>query len=248
MSICIDLNCDMGEGYYTDELIMPFISSANIACGYHAGDIQTIKQTIELALQFEVAVGAHPSYPDKEGFGRRDMEMDSNELFDILVKQIELIKSIAISSGTSLSHVKPHGALYNRAAKDPAIASIITEAIKSVDPALPLFGMPNSELERIALHEGIRFCKEVFCDRTYTNEGRLLPRTHEHALIDSSDMAVLQALQAIKEKTITSNTGNLINVEADTLCIHGDGPYAVEFAKNIRVALEKENIIVAVCK
>lgn len=248
MSTYIDLNCDMGEGYHTDELIMPYISSANIACGYHAGDEPTIKKTIELALQYGVAIGAHPSYPDRERFGRRNMEMDISELSDILVAQIELIRSIATSAGTSLNHVKPHGALYNSAADNYTIASTVVNAIKSIDPVLKIYGMPNSELENAARKEGIRFCKELFCDRTYTDEGRLTPRTQNNALINSTEEAVLRALQAIKEKTIASTSGKLINIAPDTLCIHGDGPHAVEFAKTISTALEKEHIIIAACK
>ena len=248
MSTYIDLNCDMGEGYHTDELIMPYISSANIACGYHAGDESTINKTIELALQYGVAIGAHPSYPDREGFGRRNIEMDISELSEILVLQIELIRSIATSAGTSLNHVKPHGALYNTAADNYTIASTVVKAIKSIDPALKIYGMPNSELEKAARKEGIRFCTEMFCDRTYTEEGRLTPRTHNNALINSTQDAVSCALQAIKEKTITRTSGKLINIAPNTLCIHGDGPHALEFAKTIRIALEKEHIIIAACK
>lgn len=248
MSTYIDLNCDMGEGYHTDELIMPYISSANIACGYHAGDESTINKTVELALQYGVAIGAHPSYPDREGFGRRNMEMDIIKLTDIIVTQIELIRSIATSAGTSLNHVKPHGALYNSAADNYTIALTVVKAIKSIDPALKIYGMPNSELENAAKKGGVRFCKEVFCDRTYTEEGRLTPRTYENAMINTADEAVSQSIRSIKENTIASTSGKLIGIAPDTLCIHGDGPHAVEFAKTIRTALEKEHIIIAACK
>lgn len=247
MSICIDLNCDVGEGYLTDELIMPFISSANIACGHHAGDDATINKTILLAQKYGVAIGAHPSYPDREGFGRRDMELDNNVLYDILSAQIALIRSMANIAGTSMRHVKPHGALYNNAAVNYSIASTVAKAVKSIDPSLYLYGLANSESERAAKKEGIKFCREVFCDRTYTNEGMLTPRAAGNALINTSDQALLQVLQVIKDKTVTSTSGKLINMEADTLCIHGDGPHAVEFVKTIRSGLEKENITIAAC-
>ena len=248
MSTSIDLNCDMGEGCLTDEQIMPFISSANIACGAHAGDRSTINRTIELAKRNGVAIGAHPSYPDRDGFGRTDMEINTIELQNILIEQIELVKSIAASAGVRMAHVKPHGALYNKASDDYSTALTIAKAVKMIDPSLQLFGMGNSELERAAKNEGIRFCKEIFCDRTYTDEGRLSPRTLKNALINSAEQAVLQTLQAIKEKTITSASGKLINLEADTICIHGDGPHAVEFAQIINEMLKKEHIIIGSCK
>ena len=247
MAIRIDLNCDMGEGFQTDELIMPFISSANIACGYHAGDSETIKETIQLAQKYGVAIGAHPSYPDKAGFGRRAMEMNINELHKIIVEQINLVKTIADSLGQQLKHIKPHGALYNASAINYSIASIIATAIKSTDPSLKLFGMPNTASERAANNEGIAFCREVFCDRSYTDEGMLTPRAASNALINASDQALLQVLQVIKENTVTSTSGKKISMEVDTLCIHGDGLYAVEFVNTIRAGLEKENITIAAC-
>lgn len=150
--------------------------------------------------------------------------------------------------GTTIGHVKPHGALYNKAADNYSVALTIAKAIKKIDPALQLYGLPGSELETAAKNEGILFCKEVFCDRTYTDDGRLSPRTKENALINSAHEALSQAMQVIKEKTITSTSGKLINIEADTLCIHGDGPHAVEFARMIRAGLEKEHITIVACK
>lgn len=248
MSTCIDLNCDMGEGIFTDELIMPHISSANIACGYHAGDTATIKKTILLAQQYGVAVGAHPSYPDREGFGRRDIEVDINTLYDIIVTQIRLVLTIADSLNEPLRHVKPHGSLYNASAGNHDIASTIARAVKSVSPSLMLFGMPHTESERAAKKEGLRYCREVFCDRTYNDKGMLSPRTESNAFINSTEKALSQAIQAIQQKTVTTTSGKAISMEADTLCIHGDGAQAVQFAKTIKEGLEKQHIIIGACK
>jgi len=194
----------MGEGYDTDALIMPFISSVNIACGYHAGDEATIQHTIALALKHNVAIGAHPSYPDKENFGRKEMEMNTNEVFNMVSTQIQLVKSIAEKMGTKMHHVKPHGALYNSAAVKPELASAIVTAIKSIDENLILYGLPYSELEKAALKDGVKFAAEVFSDRTYTDEGRLTPRTDPSAMIIDANDSIHQVLQMIKDGTVLS--------------------------------------------
>lgn len=248
MLIRIDINCDMGEGFETDEEIMPFISSANIACGAHAGDIATIKKTIALAIKHNVAIGAHPSYPDREGFGRREMKLPLEEIFELVIEQISLIKQIAEDMGATLHHVKPHGALYNAAAKDPLLSQTITKAIKFVDEKILVYGLPNSWSEKAALGCGLTFYKEFFSDRTYTDDGSLTPRTEKNALVNSVDAALNQVLQVITEGTVKTVSGKIIPLTADTICIHGDGLHAVEFVKTIREGLEKNHVNIGSAK
>ena len=240
----IDLNCDMGEGFETDEEIMPFISSANIACGGHAGDEATIRKTIALAIKHNVAIGAHPSYPDREGFGRREMKLPLEEIFELVIEQISLVKFIAEDMGAKLHHVKPHGALYNAAAKDPILSQTIAKAIQFVDKKLLVYGLPNSCSEKAALDCRLEFYGEFFSDRTYTDDGSLTPRTEINALVNSADAALNQVLNVIIEGNVKSISGKIIPLKADTICIHGDGIHAVEFAKTIREGLEKNNIII----
>jgi UPF0271 protein len=166
----VDLNCDLGEGCSTDEAIMPFISSANIACGYHAGDEATIKKTLSLAKVFQVTVGAHPSYPDRENFGRKEMDLSIQEIKSLVIEQVRLVQSLATAMGLTLHHVKPHGALYNKAAKDEETAKAIAEAVYTIDPSLILFGLANSESGKAAKKIGLQFYNEVFADRTYTDQ------------------------------------------------------------------------------
>lgn len=244
----IDLNCDMGEGYDTDELIMPFISSANIACGYHAGNESTIQHTIALALKYNVAVGAHPSYPDKINFGRKKMEMNLDEIFNMVSTQIQLVKSIAEKMSTKIHHVKPHGALYNAAAIQPELAYAIVSAVKSCDEKLILYGLPNSQLEIASVKEGVRFASEVFADRTYTDQGMLTPRSDANAMIIDADDSITQVLQMVNEGTVLSTNKKIIPIKADTICIHGDGVHAVEFAKKISVSLRNNNILIQAIK
>lgn len=238
----VDLNCDLGEGCTTDAAIMPFISSANIACGFHAGGEETIRQTLLLAKQFNVAVGAHPSYPDKANFGRKEMELPVQEIKSMVIAQIELVKKLAEEIGLQLQHVKPHGALYNKAARDINIATIIAEAVKEVDSKLILFGLANSESGKAAEKIGLNFYNEVFADRTYTEEGQLTPRSEINAMISSTEEAVKQVMQMLSEGTVTSINGNRIPIQADTICIHGDGEHAVEFAQHINSIILASNI------
>lgn len=237
-----DLNCDMGEGYESDALIMPFISSANIACGYHAGDQQTMIRTISLARKYGVAIGAHPSYPDKENFGRKQMVMAANELYQVMTDQLKILNNIASDMGMSLHHVKPHGALYNTAAADPAVAEAIATAVADFDARLILYGLANSAFVHAAEKAGLQFCGEAFADRTYTDAGLLTPRTEAHALINDHDQAIAQVLQIIESGTVESASGKRIRLEADTFCIHGDGPHAVAFAQKIHDALKAKGI------
>jgi UPF0271 protein len=244
----IDLNCDMGEGFATDEEIMPFISSANIACGGHAGDEGTIRKTIALAIKHNVAIGAHPSYPDREGFGRMEMKLPLDEIFELMIEQISLVKFIAEDMGAKLHHVKTHGALYNTAAKDPILSQTIAKAIQFVDKKLPVYGLPNSWSEKAALDCGLEFYGEFFSDRTYTDDGSLTPRTEKNAMVSSADAALHQVLQVIIEGTVKSISGKTIPLKADTICIHGDGLHAVEFAKVIREGLENNHINIGSAK
>lgn len=244
----IDLNCDMGEGYTTDALIMPLISSANIASGYHAGGGELMRETIRLAIQHGVAIGAHPSFDDKEGFGRREMQLSSDEIYRLVKEQINIIRKTAAEEGASLHHVKPHGALYNMAAKDAKIANAISRAIKTIDPSLILYGLPNSVSETSAAQYGLQFYREVFSDRTYTDEGLLTPRSQPNAMIESAEQSIEQVLQIILQETIISTSGHKISIKADTVCIHGDGEHAVEFAQMINKALHQNNITISAIK
>ena len=245
--ITIDLNCDMGEGIGNDELIMPFISSANIACGFHAGNEDTIRQTIQLAIEHNVAIGAHISFPDRENFGRKEMDLSNEKLIEIIEQQLQLIKKIAGSLGAKLKHVKPHGALYNMSAKDPAMASSIAKAIHRFDRELILFGPSGS----VSIHEaellGLQTANEVFADRTYQDDGSLTPRTQSNALIEDSDKAMRQVLEMVNNSSVTAVSGRTIPIKADTICIHGDGKHAVEFAKNIYTNLKQQSIVIKAC-
>jgi UPF0271 protein len=238
----IDLNCDMGEGFDADEMIMPYISSANIACGVHAGDVQTMHRTIKLAMNHHVAIGAHPSYPDREGFGRKEMNLTTDDIFKVVKAQIETINTITEYLGASLHHVKPHGALYNRSAKDYGAATAIAKAVIAVNPNLILYGLSNSESEKAALDYKLKFYAEVFADRTYTDEGLLTPRSEINAMIESSNDSLNQILRIIIKGVVISTSGKAIPIKADTICIHGDGEHAVEFAKTINDGLKKSNI------
>ena len=232
----------MGEGIGNDAAIMPFISSANIACGFHAGDEETMRETIGLCIKHQIAIGAHPSFYDKKNFGRTETNLSADEIYDIIILQLRTIDKIAAAQGEKPSHVKPHGALYNMSAKDQEISAAIARAVKDFDEELILIGLSGSYSIMQAKAFGLKTANETFADRTYQDDGSLTPRSHSNALIADANKAVEQTLQMIKEKTVTTVTGKKIPVVADTICIHGDGKYAVEFAKAIHDALKKENI------
>ena len=238
----IDINCDLGEGMGNDELIMPYISSANIACGYHAGNETIIRQTIELAQKNKVAIGAHPSFFDRENFGRTEMNLDPDKIYDIIILQLRLLEKIAKHRQAKLHHAKPHGALYNMSAKDPTIANAIAHAVKDFDEDLILFGLSGSCSIEQARQLNLKTASEVFADRTYQDDGSLTPRSQTNALIVDSAKSVMQALQMINESTVASVTGNIISITAETICIHGDGKNAVEFAKAIHENLKQNKI------
>lgn len=238
----IDINCDMGEGVGNDELIMPYISSANIACGFHAGDEKTMRRTVELCKQYNVAIGAHPSYPDKENFGRTDMLLHPGEIYEVIVKQVNSLEKIAEENDMAVHHIKPHGALYNMAARDRSLAPFVCLAVLDTDARYILYGLSGSYLIKEGKSHGLKTVNEVFADRTYKDDGSLLPRNKPGALIEDTDKAVAQVLEMVKDGKVTSVSGKKIPIVAETVCIHGDGAHAVEFAKAINQALKKEGI------
>jgi len=233
----IDLNCDMGEGMANDAAIMPYITSANIACGFHAGNSDLIHYTIDLALKHKVHIGAHPSFRDKENFGRRELQMPLDKLYAIVIEQLIKIDLIAKQRGAIMHHVKPHGALYNMAAKDAKLAKTIAQAIKDFDESLILYGLSGSQLISEANTLGLKTASEVFADRTYQDDGSLTLRSQPHALIEDENKSIEQVLQIIHEGSLTTVSGNVIPIVAETICIHGDGKQAVKFAKAINKAL-----------
>ena len=247
-TLSIDLNCDLGEGCGNDADLMQFISSANIACGYHAGDTPTMQRTIELALEHGVAIGAHPGYADRKNFGRVEMHLSPTEIYRLVTDQISALKLVATGFGRSLDHVKPHGALYNQAAKDAEIATAIAEAVRDADPQLVLFGLAGSKYLDVARATGLCVASEVFADRTYMPDGSLTPRTEVGALIEDARVAVDQALQMVKIGSVTARDGASVPIRAETICLHGDGPHAVEFAQAITTGLRKNGINIASIK
>jgi 5-oxoprolinase (ATP-hydrolysing) subunit A len=233
------LNCDMGEGTGTDEFIMPFINAANIACGYHAGDSVTMWQTVELAIKHNVAIGAHISFLDKENFGRIEMQLSSDEVYELVSQQLIILNEITTELDAKINHVKPHGALYNMSAKDASLTTVIAKAVKDFDSNLILVGLSGSHSISEAKKTGLKTANEVFADRTYQDDGTLTPRSQPHALIEEVDNVVKQVLQMTKEGTVTTLSGKIIPILAETICIHGDGKHAVEFAKAIYGAIKE---------
>jgi len=249
MSLRIDMNCDMGESFGAwkmgnDEEILPFVSSANIACGYHAGDPATMRKTVAAALKHGVSVGAHPGLPDLQGFGRRNMAISPQEAYDMMVVQIGSLAAVAASQGAKLTHVKAHGQLYNMSVKNEALAKALAQAVFDVNRELVFFGLAGSLMLDIAESIGLRTASEVFADRLYQPDGTLTPRTQPGAMIEDVDVSIRQTLQMVKEGTVTASDGSKVKVRADTLCIHGDQPGAVTFAKSIREALTREGVTI----
>ena len=234
----------MGEGMPNDAALMPLISSANIACGYHAGDADTMRRTIQLALQNNVAIGAHPGFDDKENFGRKELQLSEKGYYDLITKQLHAFAEIANSLGATTHHVKPHGALYNLAAKNKNVAAIIAKAVHDFDASLVLYGLSGSYSISEAKAIGLKTASEVFADRTYTDEGVLTSRTLPNALITDETIAQKQVLQVIQSKTVTSVDSKTIPIAAETICIHGDGAHAVQFAITINKLLKENNIAI----
>ncbi|MEC2160566.1 LamB/YcsF family protein [Virgibacillus halodenitrificans] len=247
MNKYIDLNCDMGEGFgaYSfgaDEEIIKYISSANIACGGHAGDPHVMNKTVELAKAYNVCIGAHPGFPDLAGFGRRLIPYTNKEIYQMIVFQIGSIQAFCTVHQVNLNHVKPHGALYNMAANKRGAADAIARAIHDVDPQLILYGLAGSELVKAGHQIGLQVASEVFADRTYQADGKLTPRNRDGALIDDTETAAEQVRRMIDKGEVFSVTGEIIPIEADTVCVHGDGSNAVNFVKKLRQILKEQGI------
>jgi len=246
----IDLNCDMGEsfGAWTmgqDAEVLAHVSSANIACGFHAGDPQTMRRTVAAAVAHGVAIGAHPSLPDLVGFGRREMRVSADETYGLTLYQIGALAAIARAAGARLSHVKPHGALYNMAAKDRALADAIASAVGDFDRDLILVGLAGSELPRAGEHAGLAVAHEAFADRRYQSDGSLTPRSEPGAVIGDADAAVAQAIAIATRGEASTRSGDNVRIRADTICVHGDRADAALFARRLRESLERAGVRIA---
>lgn len=243
--ITCDLNCDMGEGIGNDAAIIPYITSANIACGYHAGDETTMTETVMLAKNAGVAIGAHPSFLDRENFGRAEMkEIKPQQVYELVTEQLRILNKVVIKCYAKLHHVKPHGALYNTAARNASIAAAIVKAVYDFDKTLVLFGLSGSQLISEANSMGIKTASEVFADRTYQDEGSLTPRNQPNALIEDEAQSMNQVLNMIENGVVVTTSGKEIAIVADTICLHGDGKNAVAFAEGIFNKLKSENIVI----
>ena len=243
----IDLNCDLGESFgayklVLDDQVLPYISSANVACGFHASDPVVMDKTVALAKDAGVAVGAHPGYPDLQGFGRRNMTIPPREVKAMVMYQIGALQAFCTAHGLKLQHVKPHGALYNMAGKDEALAMAVCEAIQAVDDSLILLGLSGSKMLEAADKIGLRSAREVFADRAYEEDGSLVARTKPGAMITDEDEAVERGIRLIREGRVTAVTGKDIPIRADSVCVHGDSPKALAFVQKIRAALTAEQI------
>lgn len=243
----IDLNCDLGESYgaYTigmDAEILPYVTSANIACGFHAGDPQVMQRSVELCVQNGVAIGAHPGLPDLQGFGRRKMAISPGDAEADVMYQIGALKGFCDAAGVPLHHVKPHGALYNMAAKDYELALAIARAVKAVAPDAILLALSGSEMIRAAEALGIRAASEVFADRGYQPDGTLVPRGTAGAMITDETEAIARVLQMAQDGTVVANDGSIVTLQADSVCVHGDGPKALTFVRQLAAALPAADI------
>lgn len=238
----VDLNSDLGEGCAFDETLLGLVSSANIACGWHAGDAATMQRTVRWALEHNVAIGAHPSFPDRENFGRSEMHLPPEEIRAGVLYQIGALAAITRAQGGRVTHVKPHGALYNQAARDPELARAIAHAVRDADPDLVVFGLAGGELVKAAREAGLSAVEEVFADRGYNPDGSLVKRGTPGALIDDEETALSQTLTMIREQRVRAIDGTWVPIRAQTVCLHGDGAHAVAFARRIREYLEREQV------
>ena len=242
MKLSVDLNADLGEGSGHDAELFELISSANIATGFHAGDSDTMHAAISAAKKHEVAVGAHPSFFDRENFGRKELTISNEEVFDAVAYQLGIFQALACALDVRPNHVKPHGALYNMAVRDAKLADAIARAIKSVDPKLILFAPDKSELARAGEAHGLQIAREIFADRNYLNDGCLVPRTRPDALLHDPQEAAQRVLRMLRQGKVRSVEGRDVAVRGETICVHGDTPGAVEFARELRTQLESEGV------
>lgn len=240
--IVVDLNADLGEGCGSDAELLTLVSSANIACGFHAGDAQTMRESVREALKNGVAIGAHPSFPDRENFGRTAMNLPPETVYAQMLYQIGALAAIARAEGGQLRHVKPHGMLYNQAAKDAQLADAIARAVHDVDSGLILVGLAGSELIRAGERYGLATREEVFADRGYRADGSLVPRSEPGALIADEEQALAQTLEMVQRGQVKSISGEWATVHAQTVCLHGDGEHALAFARRLRKEFELNNI------
>lgn len=245
----VDLNCDMGEstGVFrvgNDLDMLPHVTSVNVACGFHAGDPSVMRHTVRAATAHGVAIGAHPGLPDLVGFGRREMAVTIDETYDMVVYQIGALRAIAHAAGSHVGHVKPHGALYNMAARLPAHADAIARAVRDVDPSLLLVGLSGSALIDAGRSVGLRTVSEVFADRAYLADGSLAPRSRLDAVLSDVDLVATRAVRMVLDQQVTTLEGTRLPVTADSICIHGDGPHAVDFARVVRQALDAAGVAV----
>ncbi len=246
----VDLNCDLGESFGNykignDENIIPVITSANIACGFHAGDAQVMKNTVQLSQENNIGIGAHPGLPDLQGFGRRNMDLSPQEIYDIVVYQLGAINGFCTIHNAKLNHVKPHGALYQMGARDEEIAHAIAQAVHDFDPSLIFVGLSNTLLISKAQEIGLQTASEVFADRRYEANGQLVSRKESDALITDTEEAISQVVSMVKNQQVTAKNGEKISIQADTICVHGDGAHAFEFVSQIRERLSKEGISIS---
>lgn len=246
----IDLNSDLGESFGPwpmgdDAALMASISSANVACGFHAGDPGTMRATVALAKASGVAIGAHPGFPDLVGFGRREIQVTPQEVEDFVVYQVAALAGIAAGQGVRLQHVKAHGALYNLACRDRALADAIARAVAAIDKKLILFGLPNSELIKAGEHAGLPVAAEVFADRAYEADGSLASRQKAGSVIHDPAAVVARAITMLRERRVVALDGSVIGLEADTICLHGDTPGAADLARAVRAGLEAAGVTVS---
>jgi len=247
--LSIDLNCDMGESTHLwpydiekDKTLLTYVSSINLACGFHAGDANTMHQLAAAAMEAGVAVGAHPGFADRENFGRTNLLLPPAAIYDLVIYQIGALDAFLKVLQTRLHHVKPHGALYNMAAKDEAMAEAICKAVYDYDSSLLLYGLSGSKLIEAAHATGLATCSEVFADRTYQDDGHLTPRSHPQALLHNTQQSLQQVLQMVQQRSVTSVNGKEVPIVAETICIHSDGSTAIQFACEIKESLVKNGI------
>ena len=243
----VDLNADVGESFGAwalghDRALFSHITSANVACGFHAGDPGVMRATVELAREHGVAVGAHPGFPDLQGFGRREMRLTPGEVQDLVVYQIGALAAVAAAQGLRLQHVKAHGALYNMAAGNPALAAAIARATAAVDKTLVLFGLPGSELIHAGEQEGLRTASEAFGDRAYQADGTLVPRSQPGALITDASVVVARVVTMVRDQAVIAQNGTRVPLRIDTICLHGDTPGAAQLAARVKEALRETGV------
>lgn len=245
----IDLNCDLGESFGlfkvgADEDILSLVSSANVACGLHAGDFSVMAHTVDIALANGVAIGAHPGLPDLQGFGRHWIPYTPREIYNMVLYQIGALSSFVTVKGAKLNHVKPHGALYNKAAVDREVAEAVVRAVRDFSPELKLFALSGSILLEVGRAAGLKTVSEVFADRQYQADGTLVPRTHPEAMMHSTEEMATRLLRMVETGSLQSLDGQTINLQAETVCLHGDEPEALEHARELRKALEERKIVI----